>query len=209
MKSATHTRWYSDFPVSRCLFFAVAAFLAFDIVKPVAADETPERGRNESVSSPTMTMEVTINRPGSTGRGYRRPYVAAWFADKDGFPVRTLLLWVQSTGPGPRWIPDLRQWYRDDRLRRIVDDQDLVDAVSSPTRSVGTYKVSWDGNDDLGQPLPPGEYTLLVEAAREHGTYQLIREKLTLGTTPFRKEIAGNVEIKSVVVSFTGLKKTP
>ncbi|MCA9084224.1 MAG: DUF2271 domain-containing protein, partial [Planctomycetaceae bacterium] len=55
----------------------------------------------------------------------------------------------------------------------------------------------------------PGEYTLLVEAAREHGTYQLIREKLTLGTTPFRTEIVGNVEIKSVVVSFTCLKKTP
>lgn len=40
-------------------------------------------------------VDFTIHDPGSGGR-YRRPYVAVWIEDKDGFPVRTLVL-------GPNW----------------------------------------------------------------------------------------------------------
>ncbi len=85
-------------------------------------------------------LEVTINKPTNPGRGYRRPYVAAWLTDKDDFPVRTISLWVQQGSKGRRWILDLRQWHRDDRMRGIVSDQDLVDAVSGPTRNSGTHK---------------------------------------------------------------------
>lgn len=155
--------------------------------------------------SAAMVMELSIRRPESTRRGYRRPYVAAWLADKEGFPVKTILLWVQADGPGPRWIPDLRQWYRDDRLRRLVDDRDLVDAVSSPTRNVGSYRVSWDGTDDQGKALSSGVYTLLVESAREHGSYQIIREKLELSNEKFTRTITGNQEIGDLKITFHGL----
>ena len=165
----------------------------------VAQDE-----KKSEAAPPRMLLEVAINKPSNPGRGYRRPYVAAWLTDKDGFPVRTLLLWVQQDAKGRRWVPDLRKWNSDDRIRGIVDDKDLVDAVSGPTRSAGNHKVGWDGLDDNGEPLPPGTYTLHIEAAREHGTYQIIREKLELGEKKFELDLKGNEEIKSVHVKYNG-----
>lgn len=207
----------------RCLMLLAIVFLIPGFLTPAVAyqqsatssekDEQPKvnpkatdsKGDSADSTPPLMMLEVTINKPANPGRGYRRPYVAAWLTDKDDFPVRTILLWVQKDGKGPRWIPDLRQWHRDDRMRGIVSDLDLVDAVSGPTRNSGTYKVPWDGNDDLNEPLPPGTYTLNVEAAREHGTYQIIREKLELGDKAFKKDLKGNEEIKSVRVIYSGM----
>ena len=99
----------------------------------------------------------------------KRPYVAAWVEDADGFPVKTLLLWVQKDGPGPRWIPDLKRWHRADRLRKLAEDSDLVQTISEATRQPGSHAVTWDGTDNGGLPLPPGDYVLCLEAAREHG----------------------------------------
>ncbi|MBL8817026.1 MAG: DUF2271 domain-containing protein [Planctomyces sp.] len=172
----------------------------------VQADEKKEETREpESDVKAGMVLEITINRPEGGGRGYRRPYVSAWLTDKDGVPVRTIFLWVQKAQPGPRWIPDLRQWNRDDRLRRLVDDRDLVDAIAAPTRNAGLHKVVWDGKDDQGNALPAGTYTLNIEAAREHGTYQIIREKIELGDSKFQKSLDGNVEIKAVKIDYRGL----
>lgn len=90
-------------------------------------------------------------------------------------------------------------------MRGIVSDLDLVDAVPGPTRYSGTSKVVWYGNDDLGELLPPGTYTLNIEAAREHGTYQIIREKLEIRAKAFQKDLKGNEEIKSVRVNYSGM----
>lgn len=170
------------------------------------SDSKDEPEDKEAVADARMELEITINRPEGNSRGYRRPYVAAWLTDKEGVPVRTLVLWVQKSQPGPRWIPDLRQWNREDRLRKLVDDRDLVDAVASPTKNAGEYKVTWDGKDDQGQTVPAGTYTLNIEAAREHGTYQIIKQKLELGKDGFEKSLDGNVEIKAVKVNYRGLK---
>ncbi len=172
------------------------------VILVAQADEKAE------AAPPRMLLEVAINKPSNSGRGYRRPYVAAWLTDKDGFPVRTILLWVQQDAKGRRWVPDLRKWNADDRIRGIVDDKDLVDAVSGPTRSAGNHKVGWDGLDDNGEPLPPGSYTLHVEAAREHGTYQVIHEKLELSEKSFEVDLKGNEEIKSVHVKYSGSAAT-
>jgi hypothetical protein len=109
--------------------------------------------------------------------------------------VRTLVLWLQSRGS--RWHPDLKRWYRDDQARRLLDDTNLIDSISRPTRAPGKYNVVWDGKDDAGQSVKPGSYTILIEAAREHGTYQLIRQEVTLGDKPIEKTLTGNIEIKS------------
>lgn len=169
------------------------------------AEKTDAGKESQEEPKSGIILEITINRPEGGGRGYRRPYVAAWLTDKDGVPVKTLILWVQKAQPGPRWIPDLRQWNRDDRLRKLVDDRDLVDAIASPTRNAGLHKVVWDGKDDQGNALPAGTYTLNIEAAREHGTYQIIREKLELAESRFLKSLDGNVEIKTVKIDYRGL----
>ena len=148
-----------------------------------------------------LTVDLEINQP-EEGRRYRRPYVAVWVEDREGYPVKTLILWVQSTGKGPRWIPDLKRWYRSDRVRKQAEETDLVELVSEATRKPGKHSVVWKGKDNTGKLLAPGEYTVYVEAAREHGTYQLLRKKVTIGKKPFAEEFESNVEIKAAKIEY-------
>ena len=144
----------------------------------------------------------------SNSQRYCRPYVAIWVEDKDGFPVRTLVLWVWTSGPGPRWIPDLRRWYRSDQFRQVVDDTNLVDTVSRATRPPGKYRAVWDGKDDHGNPVKTGKYTIYIEAAREHGTYQVLSKALTIDNKLFTEELPGNVEIKSATIEYRTTAKS-
>lgn len=141
-----------------------------------------------------LKVEFEIDQP-EASRRYRKPYVAVWIEDQDGLTVRTLILWIQKEGV--RWHPDLRRWWRDDQARKLIEDTDLIATFSRATRPPGKYDIVWDGKDDAGAPVKPGTYTVLIETAREHGTYQLIRQEVTLGDKPFTKSLAGNVEIKS------------
>ena len=149
-----------------------------------------------------MRVNFEINGPAGNPGRYRRPYVAVWLEDKDGFTVRTLALWLMTRQPGPRWHADLKRWYRDDQARRLADDTDLIDTVSRATRPPGKYSVTWDGKDDHGKSLGPGTYTVSIEAAREHGTYQIIRKEVTIADRPFAEDLKGNVEIKSASIEY-------
>ena len=157
--------------------------------------------QEDKKADPQMFIEFEITKAENAGR-YRRPYVAVWIEDKDGFPVKTLLLFLMKNQPGPRWHRDLRRWYADDQMRLLVDKTDIIDAVSKPTRNPGKYKVEWDGLDDAGKPLKDGEYTLFIEAAREHGTYQLMKHKFDVGGKPFEENLKGNAEISSASVKY-------
>jgi thiamine biosynthesis lipoprotein ApbE len=150
-----------------------------------------------------LVVNYEINRPDGAGGRYRRPYVAIWVENKDGFQVRTLVLWVSFGGAGPfQWLPDLKRWYKSDRDRKLVEKKEILFTVSRPTRQPGKYKVIWDGKDNSGKQLGGGEYTVCIDAAREHGTYQSIRKPMTLAEKPFSEEVEGNVEIKSASIEY-------
>jgi thiamine biosynthesis lipoprotein len=143
-----------------------------------------------------LTVNIELARP--PGAQYRRPYAAVWLEDADDFPVRTGLLFLMTKGNGSRWHRDLLRWYKQDNVRKLADSTDLIGTISSATRGPGEYKAVFDGKDDSGKPLKPGKYTLLIEVAREHGTYQIIRQPLELGSKPIEKtDLKSNVEIKS------------
>ena len=150
-----------------------------------------------------LVVDFEINQPEGQGRRYRRPYVAVWVENKDGFPIRNLTLWVSMGGAGPfQWLPDLKRWYRADQDRKEVEKKDLIFTVARPTRPPGKYKVIWDGKDNQGKPVPGGQYTILIDAAREHGTYQNLRKVVTLGGQPFSEQLKGGVEIKSAAIEY-------
>jgi hypothetical protein len=142
-----------------------------------------------------MELEVAfeINNPG--GFRYNRPYIAVWLEDTKGQPVRTLGLWYQ-TGKGNRWLPDLKRWFQ------ANDGNDLATTISGPTREPGKYKLVWDGKNDKKTLVDQGEYFVCIESAREHGPYELIRERLEVAGTPFNKALTGNDEIKGVSVAY-------
>ena len=74
--------------------------------------------------------------------------------------------------------------------------------ISRPTREPGKYKVIWNGKDNQGRQLTGGDYTITIEAAREHGTYQSIRKQVNIAGKPFSEELKGNVEIKSASIEY-------
>ena len=172
-------------------------------VKEVARVQDSKAAPGESWGDAfEMRVNFEIGGPAGNSRRYRRPYVAVWIEDKGGLPTRTLELWLQKRKPGPRWYPDLKRWYREDQVRQKTDKSDLIDTVSRATRPPGKYTVTWDGKDDRGQPVGPGIYTVCIEAAREHGTYQLIRKEVTITDKTFVENLKGNAEIKSASIEY-------
>ncbi len=150
-----------------------------------------------------LLVRFEINQPdGGRGR-YRKPYIAVWVENQEGFPVRNLAVWVSLGGAGPwQWLPDLKRWYRAEDLRRKADRGDMIDAIGQATRPPGKYSLTWDGKDDKGKPLPAGEYTVSIEAAREHGTYQIMRKTIKVGGDEFKEELKGGVELKGADLEY-------
>jgi FAD:protein FMN transferase len=148
----------------------------------------------------TAASRLTINLELARMSGMsRRPYVAIWIEDKDKFPVRTVALWYDGKS---RYLPELRAWYRADRLRAMAEGSHIVDAVTSATRTAGTYTLQWDGKDNAGKPLPPGKYTISIEASREHGTYQIIRQEIDVPGAAKHVDLPGGTEISGASLDY-------
>ncbi len=89
--------------------------------------------------NPAFELSLELNLPRIQDARYRRPYVAVWIEDADHFPVRTLALWTQN----PRWLPELKQWYRDDQVRHLAEGTDISRTISAATRPPGKYTLKW------------------------------------------------------------------
>jgi len=149
---------------------------------------------NSTTASATLQFELARVEGGR----YRRPYVAVWIEDKDHFPVRTVALWYER----PRWLPDLKAWSRADRLRSLAEGTELAATLATATRPAGKYSVQWDGKDQQGKAVKPGKYTLYLEVAREHGTYQLLHQDLDTATPAARYTLAPNTEVAAAAVEW-------
>lgn len=149
-------------------------------------------------------MELAVNVELNLPEGFRvhRPYIAVWVEDAQGNSIRTLSLWVQMNRKGGKWIPDLRRWWRGEQARQAKAGGDLVSTVSSATRVPGKYTLIWDGKDDSGKLVAQGNYSVFIEAARDHGTYQLMKQDVVIGKKPFAQNLVGNIEVKGASVEY-------
>lgn len=139
-------------------------------------------------------LVVDLEVPDLKVSKYERPYVAAWIADANRNLIRILML----AGDEPRWMEENYYWYR--RFGRKAGS--LVDAMSGPTRRPGVYSLVWDGFDDDGGAVPPGDYILHVEAAREHGDHQHSSIDLPLSGGAFTESIPAETELGEIRVRF-------
>ena len=145
-------------------------------------------------------IEVKLQIPHLNVAEDHRPYVAVWVEGADQKALANLAVWYQqkstSDGAGTKWLPDLRQWWR--RSGRNLKLP--VDGVSGPTRPVGTHTLKFDDRHPELAKLPAGEYTLVVEAAREVGGRELVK-------LPFkwhgagRNSVRGKTELGDVSVA--------
>ena len=147
-------------------------------------------------------LAVDLEIAAQEGFRYHRPYVAVWVEDASGREVRTLSSWVNTNGRGPRYIRELRRWSRAAGDVQQSGGPDLVATISSATRVPGRYTVTWDGKDESGRLVDQGTYRVMIEAAREHGTYGLMEQEMTFTTKPEAVDVSGNTEIRGARLDY-------
>jgi thiamine biosynthesis lipoprotein len=116
-----------------------------------------------------LSLQLDYQLP-DHGPGSKNPYLSIWLSDAQHQRIRQLKL----HGEQQRWLPELRNWWSLQRKNPLD-----LDSISGATRKSGRYQLSWDGRDQDGKPLQPGQYTLVLEAAREHGGYEKLKIDLT------------------------------
>ncbi len=124
-----------------------------------------------------LAVSFTFAPSSSDGR-IQNPYIAVWVEDADGNLVKTISLWYEQSRKGSKWLSDLRQW-------ALVSGSTVDETTSSATQVAGDYSVVWDGTDLDGNAVSQGDYVLYVEAAREHGPYEITSTPLTVGNEGF------------------------
>ena len=141
------------------------------------------------------TMDVTITIPRLKVAEYHRPYVAIW-VEKAGAPAKTVAVWYDydmKNNEGTKWLRDVRQWWRASGRALSLP----ADGVSGATRAPGASKVSF------APKLAPGQYTLMIEAAREVGGREVVKLPFSWPPKPGQKlAAAGKTELGAVSVSF-------
>jgi hypothetical protein len=126
-------------------------------------------------TSPALAagLDLSLTIPTLKVAEYHRPYVAIWIEPAGG-EAKTLAVWYDTKlkdREGEKWLRDIRTWWR--KSGRTLSFP--VDGVSGATRAPGTHRISFtEGQGPLGK-LAPGQYELVIEAAREVGGRELIR----------------------------------
>lgn len=118
-------------------------------------------------------LEIAIEIPRLDVAEYHRPYLAVWLENADRSTLANLALWYDGkmkNREGETWLKDLRQWWR--RSGRALELP--LDGVSGPTRPVGLHKLGFDSAAPQFANLKPGEYRVIVEAAREVGGREML-----------------------------------
>ncbi|MCB5186527.1 DUF2271 domain-containing protein [Methylobacillus caricis] len=127
-------------------------------------------------------LDVKVTVPRINAAEYHRPYVAIWVETPNQDIATTLSVWYgkdKGEGKGTKWLKDIRQWWR----KGGRDLEMPLDGVSGATKPVGEHTLSYtEGKAPLNK-LAPGEYRLVVEAAREKGDRELVRIPFTWPVT--------------------------
>ena len=144
-------------------------------------------------------FDVNVEIPQLKVAEYHRPYVAIWVEGADQKVAANLSVWYQQRatdeGAGTKWLPDMRQWWRKSGRTLKVP----VDGVTGPTRPVGKHALNFD---DKVAKLAPGDYTLVVEAAREVGGRELLKIPFTWpAKTPQDDKAQGKTELGAVTLA--------
>ncbi|WP_316847347.1 DUF2271 domain-containing protein [Pedobacter psychrodurus] len=149
-----------------------------------------------------VNLEIA-NIESTDGKRVRRPFVAVWIEDAAKTPVRNLAIWYNK----PRWLPDLKSWNRanGDEFRKA--EAGKLSSTSSATRGPGKYSLSWDGKDDSGQLVKAGIYTVYIEVAREHGSYQVISKEMKFTGSAQKVELTPNTELASASLDYRKIAK--
>jgi thiamine biosynthesis lipoprotein len=141
-------------------------------------------------------LAINIEIAKIEGARIHSPFIAVWVEDENKKPIRNIALWYSK----PKWLPDLKSWNRGNG--EAFSDPEKIGSISSATRPAGKYTLKWDGKDDNGALVKSGTYTIYIEAAREHGTHQLMSSEMHFANSANQINLTGNVEIASASLDY-------
>ena len=165
------------------LFFAAAAPSTASSAAATVSQTSSVTANSTWPAGFQVNVSVALKSP--DGGRYKRPYVAVWVETPNRKVVRTLSIW----GRQGRYLPELTNWWH-----ATGGDRSVIDAVSRATRQAGSYTLAWDGLDDHGAPVPPGDYKIFVEINREHGHHILESIALKCSIEPATAELGATAE---------------
>ena len=162
-----------------------------------------------SALAPSASADVilSIEVPRLNVGQYHRPYVASWIEGPENEHVADLVVWYDDdmqNDQGATWLKDLRQWWRKSGRSAKLP----IDGVTGATRPVGHHSVEIPESKVKLDPLASGEYTLVVEAAREVGGREIVRIPFKWdGNAPVEVSDSGKTELGKI--QFQILKAKP
>lgn len=146
-------------------------------------------------------LNVSVEIPRLTVAEYHKPYVAIWIENPaDATAAGTLAVWYDADNRedhGAKWLKDMRQWWR--KAGREMSFP--ADGISGATRAPGPQKLVFAGSKGALKALKPGQYNLVVEAAREVGGHEAVRVPFTWGKPGKPASAKGSAELGAVTVS--------
>ena len=144
-------------------------------------------------------LTVTVEIPKLEVAEYHKPYVAIW-VEKAGAKAKTVAVWYDhdmKNNEGTKWLRDVRQWWRASGRTMTFP----ANGITGATRAPGAQKISFT-RAQLGATAA-GEYTLVIEAAREVGGRELLRIPFTWpAKAGAGGRAAGKTELGAVSVAF-------
>ena len=147
-----------------------------------------------SAFSQAQELKVSVEIPYIKANPYHKPYVAIWLETPKRKGVHTLAFWKEQ----PDWFKDLRQWWR--KIGRSKSPN--YDAVTGATRKPGTYQLAWDGTLVSGEQISAGNYVLHIEAVREQGSREYLRQAISIGKgAPQQYQLQGAIELGHIQIS--------
>ncbi|MGV7209200.1 DUF2271 domain-containing protein [Oxalobacteraceae bacterium A2-2] len=131
-----------------------------------------------SASAMAADLALKLEVPQLNVAEYHRPYIAAWLENADQKVVANLAVLYDTKkrdNAGTKWLKDMRQWWR--KTGRELEIP--LDGVSGATKAPGEHTLAAAGAGKAAlDKLPPGQYTVVVEAAREAGGREVVKVPL-------------------------------
>jgi hypothetical protein len=149
---------------------------------------------------PALSAELTlkVQLPRMDIAEYHRPYLAAWIEKaSDQSWAGNIALWYdvkKRDNGGAKWLKEMRQWWR-----KSGHEVRAVDGVSGATRSAGDHVLNLLDSSAVAA-LAPGQYEVVVEAARENGGREVVRVPFEW---PVRKAGSANAQGQGELGSVT------
>ena len=119
-------------------------------------------------------LTVKFELPQLNVAEYHKPYVAIWIEGPDRGVASTLAVLYdvrKRDNRGARYLKDLRTFWRTAGEGMTLP----MDGVSGATRAPGVHTMNFPAARNKLDTLPPGDYKLVIEAAREAGGRELVR----------------------------------